>query len=168
MMQYRKATMDDLPAIHALVQAAIARLQADGNMQWDERYPTDDDFIPDILSNTQYVGIRAGEIVLVFALNTDCDPQYAGGEWRYPDQSWAVLHRFILRPDCQGKGLSKKALGDVIAMLRENGVQNIRLDVYTRNRPAQALYRGFGFVRVGECTFRDKFFDLMELHLENQ
>lgn len=164
-MEYRKATMADLPEIHELVQAAIRNLQAQGIMQWDERYPRDEDFIPDIASDTQYVGTEDGRIALVFALNTDSDPQYADGAWRYPDERFTVLHRYILHPAYQGRRLSKISLEYIMDMLRAEGIQNIRLDVYTRNPPAQALYKSVGFVRVGEAFFRDMSFDLMELHL---
>lgn len=164
-MHYRKATPEDLPAIHALVHDAVAALQNNGNFQWDERYPTDADFIPDILSNTQYVGLIDDRIGMIFALNPDCDPQYHDGRWRYPDARFSVLHRFIFHPSFWGRGLSRKALSDIIDLLRKEGVESIRLDVYRENQPAQHLYRSFGFYEVGVAYFRDKIFDLMELPL---
>lgn len=164
-MDYRKATLEDLPVIHALVQDAVAALQANGNPQWDERYPRDEDFIPDIMSGTQYLGLIDGKVGMIFALNTDHDPQYDDGAWRYPDAIWTVLHRFIFHPSLWGRGLSRIALGEIIDLLRSEGVECIRLDVYHENRPAQGLYRSFGFKEVGVATFRDKFFDLMELKL---
>ena len=166
MMIYRKADMNDLPAVRELVTAAIASLQAHGNMQWDERYPTDEDYIPDIQSDTQYLGYIGDRLALLFALNTEHDPQYDDGRWSCPDDSYTVLHRFILHPDFQGQGLSRAALTDIIDMLKADGVRSIRLDVYQHNEPAQGLYRSFGFREVGLCTFRDKFFDLMELDLQ--
>lgn len=166
-MDYKKATIEDLPVIHTLVQDAIASLQAGGNPQWDERYPTDADFIPDIEIGTQYLGLIDGSVGMVFALNTDHDTQYDDGAWRYPDARWIVLHRFIFHPSLWGQGLSRTALSDIIHMLREQGVETVRLDVYRENLPAQKLYRSFGFKPVGVAYFRDKSFDLMELRLED-
>ena len=165
MINYRKATREDLPAIHALVQDAVAALQQNGNYQWDDRYPRDEDFLPDILTDTQYVGILDDKIAMIFALNTDCDPQYRDGKWRYPDARFTGLHRFIFHPSYWGRGLSRIALSDIIDLLYQEGVETIRLDVYRENRPAQRLYRSFGFQEVGVAYFRDKSFDLMELKL---
>ena len=164
-MEYRKATMEDMAEIHALVQDVIAALQKNGNYQWDERYPRDEDFLPDIESETQYVGIVDGRIGMIFAVNTDCDAQYHDGAWRYPDANWTVLHRFIFHPSLWGQGLSRKALSDIIEMLKADGIESIHLDVYRENRPAQGLYRSFGFEEVGVAWFRDKAVDLMELSL---
>ncbi len=164
-MEYRKAAMEDLGEIRALVQDVVRALQAKGNFQWDERYPTDADFIPDIESGTQYVGLIDGRIGMIFALNTDHDAQYDDGAWRYPDARWTVLHRFIFHPAHWGRGLSRIALSDIFDRLREDGVECVRLDVYRENQPAQGLYRSFGFTEVGVAYFRDKSFDLMELRL---
>lgn len=51
-MNYKKAKIDDMPAIMALVNDAVKNLQKHGNMQWDERYPLDIDFIPEIEAGT--------------------------------------------------------------------------------------------------------------------
>ena len=165
MIYYRKATIEDLPAIHSLVQDAVAALQKNGNYQWDERYPRDEDFLPDIESNTQYVGLIDDRIAMIFAVNTDCDPQYHDGSWRYPDARFTVLHRFIFHPAYWGRGLSRTALSDIIDTLKADGIETIRLDVYRENHSAQHLYRSFGFYEVGVAYFRDKSFDLMELKL---
>ena len=45
----RLATMQDLTRIMAIVQATVMEMHAYGNYQWDEVYPTEQDFASDIL-----------------------------------------------------------------------------------------------------------------------
>ena len=165
-MEYRKATIDDLPAIRELVTAAVEHLQQHGNMQGDERYPLDRDFIPDIESDTQYIGFEDDRAAVIYALNTEHDSQYDAGGWRHKDERWTVLHRFIVHPDFQGKGIAKATLLRIIGELRDQGIRCIRLDTYRENAASQGLYHSFGFVDVGVAWFRDKPFDLMELYIE--
>lgn len=47
-MMLRLATMQDLTRIMAIVQATVMEMQAYGNYQWDEVYPTEQDFSSDI------------------------------------------------------------------------------------------------------------------------
>lgn len=44
----RLATMQDLTRIMAIVQATVMEMHAYGNYQWDEVYPTEQDFASDI------------------------------------------------------------------------------------------------------------------------
>ena len=47
-MMLRLATMQDLTRIMAIVQATVREMHAYGNYQWDEVYPTEQDFAADI------------------------------------------------------------------------------------------------------------------------
>lgn len=163
-MNYKKAKIDDLPAIMALVNDAVKNLQKHGNMQWDERYPLDIDFIPEIEAGTQTLVYINDRLAGVYSLSTEHDEQYDSVRWSYEYEPFMVLHRFILHPDFQGKGLSTKMLAHIIGELKDRGINNIRLDTYKENSASQHLYRKFGFVDVGVAYFRDKPFDLMELH----
>ena len=165
MIVYEKADMSSIGEIIGLVNKAVENLQAHGNMQWDERYPLECDFVPDIQSGTQYIGRIGGRAAVIYALNTEHDPQYDSVEWPHEGESWTVLHRFIVHPDFQGQGVAKEALTYIIGQLKDQGVRCIRLDTYQRNEASQHLYRSFGFVPVGIAWFRDKPFDLMELYI---
>ena len=166
-LSFRKAEMNDMPAIRELVTSAVRHLQAHGNMQWDERYPLDCDFIPDIETDTQWLGFIDEELAVIYALNMTHDAQYDAVTWPHEGEPYTVLHRFIVHPSFQGQGIAKAALAHIIEELQAQGIRNIRLDTYRHNAASQHLYRGFGFVDVGIAYFRDKVFDLMELHLEN-
>ena len=54
---YRKATLDDLPEINDLVKNAIIEMEKSNIHQWDDIYPTAEDFKIDINDNSAYIGI---------------------------------------------------------------------------------------------------------------
>lgn len=51
----RLATMQDLTRIMAIVQATVMEMHAYGNYQWDEVYPTEQDFAADITQGDLFV-----------------------------------------------------------------------------------------------------------------
>lgn len=51
----RLATMQDLTRIMAIVQATVMEMHAYGNYQWDEVYPTEQDFASDITQGDLFV-----------------------------------------------------------------------------------------------------------------
>lgn len=72
-LQYRKATLDDLEEIYNLVALAIDTMVQSNILQWDEIYPTKEDFREDINNDHLYVGLTDGQIAVVYALNQECD-----------------------------------------------------------------------------------------------
>ncbi len=44
--------------------------------QWDDLYPTKEDFQEDVDKNQLYVGMMNGQIAVVYTLNQECDEQY--------------------------------------------------------------------------------------------
>jgi ribosomal-protein-alanine N-acetyltransferase len=52
-------------------------------------------------------------------------------------------------PAYQRNGLAIAMIVDAMRTLRETGVKHISLEVAANNRPAQSLYRRFGFAPVG-------------------
>ena len=56
----------------------------------------------------------------------------------------------MVRDDCQGRGIGRALLTECIALARRaEGLEVLTLTVTAGNRPAIALYEGFGFVRYG-------------------
>lgn len=58
----RLATMQDLTRIMAIVQDTVREMHAYGNYQWDEVYPTEQDFAADITQGDLFVSEAEGQI----------------------------------------------------------------------------------------------------------
>ncbi|MBE7499779.1 MAG: GNAT family N-acetyltransferase [Verrucomicrobiales bacterium] len=67
---------------------------------------------------------------------------YGSGGW---ERDWGRVHWVAIRPDCQGRGLSKPLLHAVLERLRRLGHRRAYLITETVRRAALRLYLRFGF-----------------------
>ena len=161
-LQYRKATITDLEEIYSLVALAIDTMVQNDILQWDEIYPTKEDFRNDISHNHLYVGLVDGRIVVVYALNQECEEEYQNGSWKYSNEPFYVLHRLCVNPDFQNRGVAKQTLLHIEAELLKNDIHAIRLDAFCNNPYALRLYDSLHYSRVGHADWRKGRFYLME------
>ena len=159
---YRTADTADLDDIFQLVKNAIRQLEHNNIHQWDSIYPTKEDFRDDIKKNQLYIGIIKDKIVVVYALNKECDGQYKNGEWQYVGNHYNVIHRLCVSPDYQNKGIAHTTLLHIEKELGLLGIKAIRLDVFCENPYALKLYSNNGYHKVGIACWRKGKFLLME------
>lgn len=164
-LNYRQALPDDIQEINLLIQKAIAEMERNNILQWDEFYPTKEDISEDIQKEQLYVGCAAHRIAVIFAINEECDIEYKTGRWKEPKKPFAVLHRLCVHPEFQHKGVAKQALFYVEKKALAEGRQAVRLDVYSKNPYAVRLYLGCGYQKTGEVEWHKGTFYLMEKYL---
>lgn len=162
---YRQALTEDIPAIDALIKEAISEMEKNGIMQWDEIYPTKDDFLEDIRNSQLWVGCIEHQIAVVFTINHSYDAEYANGEWKNPEKSFDVIHRLCVHPQFQNKGIAKQTMAYIEERILSEGKHAVRLDVFSKNPYAIALYLGCGYQKVGVAKWRKGIFYLMEKYL---
>ena len=139
-MDFQKATKSDIEEIYSLIKKAIAVMDQNGILQWDEIYPTKEDFLNDIRAQNLYKGIIDGQIAVVYALNKCQDEAYFFADWTYRGEDFCVIHRLCVNPEFQNRGVAKNTLAHIEQQLREAGIKAIRLDVFTLNPYALRLY----------------------------
>lgn len=161
-LQYRKATLDDIEEIYSLVTHAIDKMIKHDILQWDEIYPTKEDFRNDISHNHLYVGLADGQIAVVYALNQECDKEYENGCWKYPNEPFYIVHRLCVNPDFQNRGIAKQTLLHIEAELLKKNIHAIRLDAFSENPFSLKLYDSLHYSRVGYADWRKGRFYLME------
>lgn len=164
-MKYRLGTTDDLDRICEMVNRAIKTMESHGIYQWDEIYPSKEDFRKDIVDGNAYVVYEGTELAALYVLNKQCDEAYQNGEWKYTDDEAYILHRFCVSPEFQNKGIGRQILIHIEEQIREMGYKSIRLDAYSGNPFAQKLYLHNGYRKVGHADLRKGRFDLMEKDL---
>lgn len=166
-MEYRLAQKSDIDDVFTLIKAAIVQMEADGIYQWDDIYPTKEDFINDIEKESLYLAIDSKKLAAVYVISKEVDAAYKNGTWDNNDEYAYILHRFCVSPDYQNKGIGKEVLAHIEAQIHEIGYESVRLDVFTENPYAQKLYRKSGYQVRGYADWRKGRFDLMEKKLEN-
>ncbi len=166
-IRYRLATMDDLPAVLALLRAAIREMERNGIHQWDERYyPNEEILREDIERSEMRVGLTNDRIAAIFVLNHDGgEEEYNDAPWQQPDLPFLCIHRLCVHPDFQQKGVAKSALAEMERIAAAQGAKALRLDVFSRNPYACRLYETFGFTFVRAADWRMGRFHLMEKYL---
>lgn len=162
---YRLARPEDLEEICNLVQNAINNMIAQNILQWDELYPTKEDFRQDILKNQLYVGIVECQIAVIYVLNQESDEAYKNGKWKDESKPYYVIHRLCVNPTCQNKGVAKITIQHIEKELLSMGIAAIRLDAFTENPYSLKLYDKLGFSKVGYADWRKGRFYLMEKYL---
>ncbi len=161
-MNYRQGRIEDLDNIISLLRGAIARMEAQGIYQWDELYPTEDDFKDDIAKENLYVVFEENELVALYVISGESDEAYKSADWKSSDNNAYILHRFCVGASFQNKGYGKRILTHIESQIKDMGYSSVRLDVFTQNPFAQRLYRDNGYKERGVANWRKGRFDLME------
>ena len=146
MLQLRKATEQDLPAIMAVLEAGRGIMLASGNPnQWAKGYPTEEMVRRDIGPGYGIVMEEEGQIVAYFACIPSPDPTYAvinGGAWIDDEKPYYVVHRIASYPTVHGVF---KAMMEYLDGITDN----IRIDTHKDNRIMQHNLAKYGFQYCG-------------------
>lgn len=164
-IDFRKANKADISEIIQFVNNAKIVMESQGIFQWDEIYPTVEDFEEDFKNDYLYVGEVEGKLAVVFVLNQLSDEEYKNGKWEHPEKSYIVLHRLCVNPEFQNKGLGRTTMLHIENLLKSQGIEAIRLDAFTENPFSLKMYNRLGFKTVGFADWRKGRFCLMEKYL---
>jgi GNAT superfamily N-acetyltransferase len=162
----RRAHEDDLPRLCELLRACVAQMQGRGIDQWDDLYPTEATLRADVAAGTLYIAAATGRpIAGTFVVDQREEPEYAAVAWRLVGAPVSVVHRLMIHPDCQRRGLARHLMTFAEIAARRAGCGAIRLDAFTGNAPSLRLYRGLGYADVGQVRFRKGLFRCFEKDL---
>lgn len=164
-IQFQQGTIDNLDTVSTLADAAIAQMERQGIMQWDEFYPTREDFRADIEAGNLYIGYDEDEAAVIYVLSQEFDEEYRNGHWKDETKSFYVLHRLCVHPKYQHQGIAGLTMEHMERSLKAQGIEAVRLDVFTQNPYALKLYDKCGYQNVGMAHWRKGDFYLMEKYL---
>lgn len=130
---------------------------------WDEDYPGMLEINNDISADSLYV--LAEDECIVGAVSVVPENEMDDFEcWRSNDRA-GEFARVAIRPDMQGRGLSRLLIEGVLDEMRNRGIKTAHISVATVNIPAQRLYRSFGFEFLAEKEMYGSRFFLCEKSL---
>lgn len=161
-MEYRLGKLDDLENICCLVRAAIHTMEKQGIKQWDELYPTREDFMKDIHKKTLFVAMEEKKLAAIYVISRECDDAYRKCTWDNSEDTSCIIHRLCVSPEYQNMGLGKQILKHIEEQLRTLGYESVRLDVFAENPYALKLYEKAGYKRRGTADWRKGRFWIME------
>lgn len=150
----RKATPTDAGELLNLVRECVAAMRAAGIEQWDDVYPNADAIAGDIAAGTLDVLCDGDEIAACITVDQHFDPLWRDMDWITDDASAVAVHRLMVDPRWQGKGLAKRLMLHAETVARAKGCRCIRLDSFLQNPAAMALYPRLGYRRTGTAMMR--------------
>lgn len=154
----RHATAADVPALQVLLRDCVAAMRAAGIEQWDEVYPNEAIIRKDIAAQTLRVLDESGSIIGCVTLDDQPDPLWKGLAWSDDGVPFIAVHRLMIHPSHQGRGLAKKLMLHTESVAKDGECRSIRLDSFTQNPGALALYEKLGYRRTGIATMRKGLF----------
>lgn len=153
----RPATVDDVPAIVATLEAGRALLAADGIDQWQDGAGPDVDLVTsDVARGWGRVFLVDGQVAATAALIDEPEPNYAHmleGAWQVRGDAaapYATIHRVAVAPAFRGMHVAQRFYARLIEEARARGFAEIRVDTHADNVRMQHVIASAGFTRA--CT----------------
>lgn len=163
---FGKAAKVDAGEITRLYTAVSADLHNKMINQWGIDQPGHAYVNQEIEAGHMYLLKRGEEILGAVVLNGAQDPDYRLGQWQYDSGKIGVLHRLCVHPEYQQRGYGKRILEICEDVLRREGCNACRLDVFRNNPYAMALFRYAGYREAGVLQARSGEFVLLEKSLQ--
>lgn len=153
---FRKAQLQDVPAIARIFDDAVARMLAEGKQQWNENYPTEVHALADMNRHDGYVLELNGRVVAYGAVIFTGEPAYNNlrGEWLTAGP-YVVVHRMAVSQDAQRQGIAKRFIAAVENIAAQRGVGSFRVDTNFDNERMLRLLESLGFEYCGEITYEN-------------
>jgi GNAT superfamily N-acetyltransferase len=162
----RRGDTEDLPRLGELLRACVEQMQSRGIDQWDDVYPTLATMRADVAAGSLYVAAGPGHPVAgAFVVDQREEPEYADVAWRVAGAPVGVVHRLMIHPTWQRRGLARHLMACAETEAHRAGARAMRLDAFTGNAPALRLYQSLGYVDVGQVRFRKGLFRCFEKDL---
>lgn len=153
----RPATVDDVPAIVATLEAGRALLAADGIDQWQDGAGPDVDLVTsDVARGWGRVFLIGGQVAATAALIDEPEPAYVQvveGAWQVRGDAaapYATIHRVAVAPAFRGMHVAQRFYARLIEEARARGFAEIRVDTHADNVRMQHVIASAGFTRA--CT----------------
>ena len=153
---FRKAEINDITPIWAILQQCINRRKKDGSTQWQDGYPNLETVKTDVEKGQNYVLIQDDKIIATAALIFNYEPAYdeIEGKW-LSDGDFLVVHRVGVSDEVAGKGFAKKLFMILEDFAKENDIFSIKVDTNFDNVPMLKILEKLGYTYCGEVYFRD-------------
>lgn len=150
-----------------IIDRCRSSLLGQGIFQWDDHYPTVETVRADIADRRLYLLTSSGIGRAVVTIDAKTEPQYSTVSWTTIEPT-LIVHRLCVDPAFQRGGFGRQLMDYVENYARRHRYASLRLDAYSGNPRALALYRRRGYHEVGQIVFPRRVlqFTCFELSLE--
>lgn len=141
-----------------IIKKSIVRMRNFRIDQWDSVYPNLDILRADIESGNAYGYLEDDELWAYFVLDEKQLPEYFNLKWKITDGKQLVVHRLVVEPVHQGKGIAQACMIFAEQYAMQNGYRSIRLDAFAENKQALSVYNKLCYEKIGTINLRKGLF----------
>ncbi len=149
----RRAKITELPAILSITRTCTIDMIQKGIFQWNEDYPSTQNFEKDIERAELYLLENDNRIIGTIVISTFMDEEYSQTNWLTPNENNIYIHRLAVHPDFQGKGFAQQLMDFAENYARQNGYASVRLDTFSQNPRNQKFYESRGYQKLDDIFF---------------
>lgn len=150
---FRKTEKSDIDAVNQIFMEAKKSIKTLNIDQWQSKcnYPNEDSILADIDNDNTYVAIdgNSGEVIGTMVVSFVDEIPYSciRGTGLCNPNSYAVLHRFAVKEEYKGVGVSNFLVNEAKKICKHSGVRSLCVDTHRGNIIMQkfALKSGFEF-----------------------
>ncbi|MFP4287258.1 MAG: GNAT family N-acetyltransferase [Candidatus Izemoplasmataceae bacterium] len=143
----RKALNSDLDAIDKLSLEVIHAMHLENIHQWTLNYPRRPHFEKDIEQNALFVYEDNMVITGVMAIYPEHEEAYQVIKWI--NTHAIVIHRVLIKPTLQGKGIGSNLLRFAFQYARDQKYDSVKIDTYPANQKMRTLLKNHQFHELG-------------------
>lgn len=147
----KKAAIEDIPEIMAIINDAKVNLKNIGIDQWQDGYPNEAGIEADIKGGNSYLYYENNQLVAVLALFFGEDPLYQhieNGEW-LTDRPYSAIHRVAVANDMLGQGVMGRVFDISETLTRLHGFGSMRIDTHEGNTSMRRAIEKAGYTYCG-------------------
>lgn len=153
-MEIVKGRTEDVFAVMEIIRRSILHMEEEGIYQWCiSTYPTVQIVKCDAAGGELYLLKDGPNYLACLTLNEEQSPEYETLPWSYDGRKVLVIHRLVVDPPVQGRGIAKTMMAFAHRCAVNDGYSSIRLDAYSGNPRALKLYEGLGYQKAGQVFF---------------
>ncbi len=141
------AKINDLDTIVTIATYTRNDMIKQGLNQWLGNYPNIDYFREDFKNKGLFVYLINNQIIASISILLENESAYKEITW-LRDYS-LVIHRLLVHPDFQQKGIGKELFQFAIDKARKENFKSIKIDTHPDNFKMQRLILKFGFKKIG-------------------
>lgn len=160
-MEYKKATLNDLSQIITMKNAVKDRVIKENLPIWKNGYPQDFLIKEDIINNKARIILIDNEIVAYAAFGHASDDYEKG---MFKKDNLQTFSRVMVKDEYVGKHIGDFLIKNLILEAKTLNVEGMAIGVDSCNIKAVNLYKKHGFKKEGEFNFPYAFLDLYSLY----
>lgn len=150
----RLATENDILSIMRIIKEIVADMKKEGNPQWHDKYPIEEDFLNDIACNALYVYEKESKVIGFICAEKDTENEYERVSNTTKKEAY-IMHRLGVDKNYRKLGIAISFLKYVEELALKNNIFLIKADTEVKNIKMNTLFEKLGYKKLSTFNWSD-------------